>query len=635
MCGIAGFVNPEGPSPADPRILARMVRSLAHRGPDDEGSWTGDGAFLGHRRLSVIDLEGGHQPMTGEDGRVVAVFNGEIYNHRAIREDLQRRGHVFRTRSDTEVLVHGWEEEGHAFWQRIQGMFALAIWDARTRTLVLVRDRMGKKPLYYGLPGREVVFASELRAMMVHPAVPREVDPEALWRLLVMESVPAPRAILRGVRKVPPGGVVEWRDGQVREWLWYRLQPGALGEAAPRTEDEALARIEATLVRAVDDRLETEVPLGVFLSGGLDSTAVLWALTRLRDPATLDTYTIGFEDPSYDESGPAREVARFLGTRHHEEVLGPRAAVDLVRRVPDLADEPLADPSLIPTHLLSRFARRSVTVALSGDGGDELFYGYPTFLADSLARRLVRWVPRRVWEQWLPRWVDGLPVSDRDMSRDFRARRLVRGLPFSPARRHFAWIGGFLPQDAFGVLSPEVRRALPDPDEDPFPEVDRWQEVCGGGEDLRTIACLYARLYLGDGVLTKVDRASMAVGLEVRSPLLDTRMVELAFSLPSEWSLRGATTKRLLRRMLEGRVPRSILRRPKKGFGIPLSRWIREDLRPLVEEHLSPDRLRREGFFDPGAVRALVEAHLSGRRNHRKEIYPLLVFQLWLSRHLL
>jgi len=635
MCGIAGFVHPEGPSPADPRILARMVRSLAHRGPDDEGLWSGEGAFLGHRRLSVIDLEGGHQPMTGEDGRVVVVFNGEIYNHQALRESLQRKGHVFRTRSDTEVLVHGWEEEGHSFWQRLHGMFAVALWDARTRTLALVRDRMGKKPLYYGLPGREVVFASELRPLMIHPAVSRAVDPEALWRLLVMEAVPAPRAILQGVRKVMPGGVVEWRDGEVREWLWYRLQPGETGEDGPRSEGEAVARIEETLLEAVGDRLESEVPLGVFLSGGLDSTAVLWALSRLRDPASLDTFTIGFEDPSYDESGPAREVARFLGTRHHEERLGAQAALDLVRRVADLADEPLADPSLIPTHLLCRFARRSVTVALSGDGGDELFYGYPTFLVDSLARGLVRWTPRRLWQRWLPRWVDRLAVSDRDMSLDFRARRLVLGLPFAPARRHFAWIGGFLPEEAWHVLSPEVRRGLPDPVRDPYPEVDRWQELCGGGEDLRTIACLYARLYLGDGVLTKVDRASMAVGLEVRSPLLDSRMVELAFSLPPEWSLRGSVTKRLLRRMLEGKVPRPILRRPKKGFGIPLSRWLREDLRPLVEETLSVERLRREGLFEPEAVRALVEGHLSGRRNHRKEIYPLLVFQLWQSRYLL
>lgn len=635
MCGIAGFVNPAGPSPADPRILSRMVRSLAHRGPDDEGTWAGEGAFLGHRRLSVIDLQGGHQPMTGEDGRVVVVFNGEIYNHRVLREDLERKGHTFRTRADTEVLVHGWEEEGHAFWQRLQGMFALALWDSRTRTLVLVRDRMGKKPLYHGVFGREVVFGSELRAMMAHPAVPREVDPEALWRLLVMESVPAPRSILRGVRKVLPGGVVEWQDGQVREWLWYSLRPSVVGEAGPRSEGEAVARIEATLLEAVGDRLEAEVPLGVFLSGGLDSTAVLWALTRLRDPGTVDTYTIGFEDPSYDESAPAREVARFLGTRHHEEVLGPRVATDLVRRVADLADEPLADPSLVPTHLLSRFARRSVTVALSGDGGDELFYGYPTFLVDALARRVVQWAPRKLWQQWLPRWVDGLPVSDRDMSLDFRLRRLLRGLPFSAARRHFAWVGGFLPGEAWRVLSPEVRSAVPDPEGNPFPEVDFWHETCGSGQDLRTIACLYARLYLGDGVLTKVDRASMAVGLEVRSPLLDTRMVELAFTMPPEWSLRGGTTKRLLRRLLAGRVPRSILRRPKKGFGIPLSRWLREDLRPLVEEHLSGDRLRREGFFDPEAVRGIVEAHLAGRRNHRKEIYPLLVFQLWLSRHLL
>jgi asparagine synthase (glutamine-hydrolysing) len=633
MCGIAGFVHDRAPSDADPRILRRMTDAVAHRGPDDAGTFVRDGAHLGHRRLSIIDLAGGHQPLFNEDGRIALVFNGEIYNHGALREDLLARGHRFATRSDTEVLVHLWEDEGPALLGRLEGMFAFALWDAADRTLFLARDRMGKKPLYWGVFDGEAVFGSELRAMLAHPAVPRQVDPDALQRYLCLDYVPAPRSILQGVRKVLPGGWVRWQAGVAREGRWFDLVP-APRVPAPRPADAA-ARPWSTLKDAVSCRLESEVPLGIFLSGGLDSTAVLCALAEGRDPATLDTFTVGFEDPSYDESGPARAVAQALGTRHHERVLSGSAALSLVRQVATLADEPLADPSLLPTHLLARFAREHVTVALSGDGGDELFYGYPTFLADGSARLAARWLPGFVRRSWLPAVAARIPRSDRDMSLDFRLSRFVRGLRFGAADRHFAWIGGFLPDDARDVLSPDLHGALPPPDGPPYPDVAAWQALCGGGDDLPAIACLYARLYLADGVLAKVDRATMAVGLEARAPLLDSRVVSLALSMAPSLSLSGGTTKAVMRRMLKGRVPDAILHRPKKGFGIPLAAWLRGDLRLLLREHLDPGKLRREGLFRPEAVTRLVDAHLSGAANLRKELYALLVFELWMSRHLL
>jgi asparagine synthase (glutamine-hydrolysing) len=633
MCGITGFVHSHDSSSADPAILARMMDAIAHRGPDDEGTWSSEGAWLGHRRLSIIDVAGGHQPIAGEDGRVVVVFNGEIYNHRDLQEELQARGHTFATRSDTEVLVHLWEESGPAMLSRLEGMFAIALWDARDRTLFLARDRMGKKPLFWGLFDGELVFGSELRALLAHPAVPRRVDPDALYRYLTLDYVPAPRSILAGVRKVVPGGFVRWSGGEPEEGRWFDLVPTP--GSGPTKPDEAAAELWTTLRRAVDRRLESEVPLGVFLSGGIDSTAVLAAMAQGRDPATIDTFTIGFEDPSYDESGPARAVAKALGTRHHERILSGSTAASLVQRVASIADEPLADPSLLPTHLLARFAREHVTVALSGDGGDELFYGYPTFTVDRAGRRAARWLPGPVRRSWLPRAVAHLPRSDRDMSLDFRLGRFARGLRFPATDRHFAWIGGFAPETALDLLSPDASSSLAGRAAEPYPDVAAWRAACGGGEDLPTIACLYARLYLGEGVLAKVDRASMAVALEVRAPLLDSEVVGLALTLSPSLNLVGRTTKALLRRMLRGRIPDAILRRPKKGFGVPLARWLRTDLRSLLDEHLAPSKIAREGYFRPEAVSRLVAAHLSGAANVRKELYSLLVFELWLSRHLL
>jgi asparagine synthase (glutamine-hydrolysing) len=634
MCGITGFIRTRDTSPADPAILARMTQAIAHRGPDDEGFWSSDGAWLGHRRLSIIDVAGGHQPIANEDGRVVVVLNGEIYNHHELRQDLQSRGHVFSTRSDTEVLVHLWEDEREAMLSHLEGMFAIALWDARDRTLLLARDRMGKKPLFYGLFDGDLVFGSELRSMMAHPAVPRRVDPDALYRYLTLDYVPAPRSILAGVRKVMPGGYAIFHDGEVQEGHWFDLRPTWQNFRVTKPP-EAAAMLWSTLRQEVQRRLESEVPLGVFLSGGLDSTAVLAAMAEGRDPATIDTFTIGFEDPSYDESGPARAVADAIGTRHHQHILSMDSAASLVRGVVSIADEPLADPSLLPTYLLARFARQHVTVALSGDGGDELFYGYPTFRVDGAARFLARWLPGKARSDWLPRAVDLVPKSDRDMSLDFRLARFVRGLKYGSIDRHFAWIGGFDPGLALGVMSPDLLAARNDGSDEPYPDVSAWRLRAGGGDDLATIACVYARLYLGDGVLSKVDRATMAVGLETRAPLLDSDMVGLALSMSPALSLSGHTTKALMRLMLRGKVPEPILARPKKGFGIPMANWLRTGLRPLLEEHLAPSKIAREGFFRPEVVSGLLASHLSGAANVRKELYSLLVFELWLSRYLL
>lgn len=625
MCGITGFVRKDEADITDIEILHRMTRSLAHRGPDDEGFYTDKGAFLGHRRLSIIDVAHGKQPLTNEDGRVAIVFNGEIYNHHDLRHDLMARGHIFRTRSDTEVLVHLWEDEREGMIGRLEGMFAFALWDSRDRTLLLARDRMGKKPLYYGIFMGEIVFASELRALLIHPSVGRDIDVRSLYRYLTLDYVPAPRSILKQVNKVEAGGYVLFSKGVAREGRYTDIKVPK--EALKLGFSEATSAVWQTLCESTKRRLESEVPLGVFLSGGLDSTAVLAAMTNLVPPNRISTFTIGFDDPSFDESGPARVVARHFGTDHHESVLSGEEAVHLVRDVAGIVDEPLADPSVIPTFLLSRFARRHITVALSGDGGDELFYGYPTFIADSIGEFFSHVLPMSARLR-IPRIATLLPTSDKNWSLPLKIERFARGLSYGRYERQFAWIGSFSPEMARFIMNAEV-------DEPPYPDCNFHLSHCEGWPPLKKLAYLYCKLYLGEGVLAKVDRSSMAVGLEVRSPFLDSEMVRLAFALPPSLSLSGRTTKILIRRMLANRVPSSILSRPKKGFGIPLARWLRTDLRPLISEFLAPKKLLSEGFFRPDVVSKLVNDHMSGRRDYRKEIYALLVFELWLSRWIL
>ncbi|HNZ03896.1 MAG TPA: asparagine synthase (glutamine-hydrolyzing) [Myxococcota bacterium] len=635
MCGITGFTRFGGACQDDDAVLSRMTASLSHRGPDDDGRWIGNGACLGHRRLSIIDVAGGRQPLLSEDGQVVVVCNGEIYNHHELRALVISRGHRLSTRSDCEVLVHLWEDEGTAMLERLDGMFAFALWDSRTRTLALARDRMGKKPLFWSRVGRDAVFGSELRAVVTHPDVSRRVDPTSLYRFLTLDYVPTPYSIFEGVFKVQPGGFVVIDAEGVREGRFHEL---TVPLKPTETDERTAARdVWDSLVRATGARLESEVPLGVFLSGGLDSGAVLAAMAEHVDPAGISTFTIGFEDPTFDESAPAGLVAKKFGTKHHVRRISGAQALELVQETPTIADEPLADYSILATTLLSRFAREHVTVALSGDGGDELFYGYDTFRADRWASFIDAMPLSRLFKRVLPAAASMIPVSDRNMGLDYKVSRMARGLRYGRYERHLAWTGSFDPADVrppAGVLSDDFAGMLNVLDSDPYPDVNRVLQGAGDADPLKLLSLLYARLYLLDGVLVKVDRASMSTGLEVRSPFLDTRMVELAMSLPPGLNLNGGRTKQLMRTMLEGRLPDEILTLPKKGFGVPMASWLRADLRPLLEDLLSPERLRRQGIFRPEAVSFLVDSHMSKKRNCRKELFNLLVFQLWHQRWL-
>jgi asparagine synthase (glutamine-hydrolysing) len=577
MCGIAGFVG-EG-SRED---LVKMTRALAHRGPDDEAFQIDDAnrVFFGFRRLAIIDPEGGRQPIWNEDESICVIFNGEIYNHVELRRELEEKGHRFRTdHSDTETLVHGYEEWGEDLPIRLNGMFAFAVWDRSRRRLFMARDRFGEKPLYY-FSGREAfAFSSELSALMLHPQADRSLDHRSLQKFFAYGYIPAPNAIYRGARKLPGGChlSLDLRSGKTAETRYWRFAIDA-EESAPAEREAALAEeLRELLHRAVARRLVSDVPLGIFLSGGIDSSAILALAARQRPAASLDSFTIGFTEPSFDESRFARDVATAIGTRHHEKILYLDSARDLMERVLTGLDEPLGDPSILPMFLLSRFARESVTVALSGDGGDELFAGYDPFAALAPANWYHRLVPAPV-HLLLRRLANALPLSTRNMSIDFRVRRALTGLSYPPALWNPVWMAPVEPRMMSALFNEPLET------EDLYSEaIDVWDR--SGSRNLvdRTLE-FFTNLYLQDDILTKADRASMMVSLESRAVFLDNDVVEFCQRLPHGYKLRNGQRKFLLKKAIAGLVPQTVLTRSKKGFGIPVSRWLREvPTRPPLE----------------------------------------------------
>jgi len=631
MCGIAGIFDATG-APIERSVLAEMTRTLAPRGPDSEGFWFGEGVGLGHRRLAVIDLSpAASQPMANEDGSVVVVFNGEIYNHGDLRADLLAHGHVFRSRSDTEAIVHGYEEWGDAVVERLDGMFAFALWDARRRRLFAGRDRMGKKPFYFAeiaRPGRPplLAFASELKALLGVPGFDRGIAPQALVDYLTYEYVPAPHAIFAGARKLDAAETltVELRDQRpiVRVARYWQLPFPE--EHRPRRAQQAAEELRQLLRGAVERRLVADVPLGIFLSGGIDSSTVAAIASKVAGER-VKTFAIGFSDASFDESGHAATVARYLGTEHHEQRIDAPTLLAALPTVVRFLDEPLADASIVPTYLLARFARQHVTVALGGDGGDELFAGYPTFFAEPFGRVFFDGLPG-VGQRLVARFASLLPARTGYFSFDFKLNQFLRGGRDSGPRRHQRWMASFLPEELDQVLLPEIRRAAqPDP---------LAAAALAGGtarDPWDRLMAFYARLYLAHDVNTKVDRAAGAVGLEVRAPFLDTAVVSFACALPPNLRMRRLTSKYILKLAMQNHLPREIIERRKQGFGVPVARWMREELAPLVREQLAPDKLRGEGFFDPGAVARLVDDHLLGRRDRRKALWTLLLFESWLG----
>src|SRR3989449_4882988 len=598
MCGICGVA---GGDPSHGRdLVARMCDSMVHRGPDDAGIEQVDGVTLGMRRLSIIDLAGGHQPMHNEDATVWVVENGEIYNHRELREQLIAAGHTFVTQSDTEVLVHGYEQWGEGVVERLNGMFAFAVLDRRGSVLLLARDRVGIKPLHYAIDGDRLVFASELKALLRDGALRKGVDPVALDEYLTYEFVPTPRSIVRGVSKLRPGHTLTWslttHAAAVRRYWAPELNVDGANGDRERDLDDECAALRAVLRESVRKELISDVPLGVFLSGGIDSSAVAAMMTELG--GEVKSFSVGFAERSFDESAHAREVAAHLGTDHHELTLEPGMLLGLIPKLPSLLDEPLGDASIIPTYLLSEFTRRHVKVALGGDGGDELFAGYPTLQAHRLAGYYLR-APGLLRRRVVEPVVRLLPVSRSNLSLDFPAKRFVAGAGHTVAERHQRSMRSFAREDPSTLLSPEVRTEAAATDGESL--VAEYASI----DALNQALMIDMRLYLENDILVKLDRASMMASLEGRVPVLNNDFVAYATSLPLHMKLNGLRTKFLLKQALRGILPDRILDRPKKGFGIPVAEWFRGPLKEQMLSALSRDRLAAHGLFRPRAVQQL------------------------------
>jgi asparagine synthase (glutamine-hydrolysing) len=616
MCGICGIAGPG----ADVEAVRRMNGRLVHRGPDSDGEFAADGVALAMRRLSIIDLERGDQPIANEDGTVTVVQNGEIYNYRELRRELEGRGHRFRTASDTEVLVHLFEEHGEDFAERLRGMFAIAIWDARERRLLLARDRFGIKPLYYRLRDGALSFASELKALLEQPGFSREIDPRAVAAFLAFNSIPAPLTIFAEARKLPPGTLAVWRDGELRQRRYARPAPVPAAETRRRPAGELADELRETLRGSVRAHLEADVPVGVLLSGGVDSAGLV-ALAAAEQAEPVKTFSVGFEEASFDELERARLVADRYGAEHHEIVLCPDA-VELFPKLVEAFDEPFGDSSALPTYLVSELTAGEVKVALSGEGGDELFGGYYTYVADLLAPRVGRLAALAA------PLIERLPSSDAKVSFDYKAKRFARGAAKAdPLERHLIWKE---------IHSREAQAALlggRDPGWDP---VDLYREryaETAGAEPLARLQDVDLGIYLVDDLLVKTDRSSMAHSLELRVPFLDNEVAALALGLATPLKVRGTAKKRLLRQALAPLLPKQVLRGPKQGFSIPVAAWLRGPLQGFARETLSAETLARQGWLDPAAVVRLLDDHCAGREDLSRQLWGLIAFTLWFDRY--
>ena len=619
MCGIYGLLQPRGDTVPG---LQKMRRHLAHRGPDGEGLERLSNAILGHQRLSIIDLtETGAQPMWDVRRHVCITFNGEIYNYRELRDECRKAGMEFRSASDTEVILNLYLVQGTRAFARLNGIFAFGLIDTRTGDAFLVRDPAGIKPLYYGRSANGIAFASELGALIASGWFPLDVDPSALQVYMQLDFVPSPMSIVRGIRKLPGATLLHVsRDGteSVRR---FSDVPDEEIPASPNPEAD-VDRFSALMRQVVERQMIADVPVGIFLSGGIDSSIVAHSATQVA--GRVSTFSIAFDEPSFDERPYFETVARAIGSEHHTETLGPSTMLDLFPRVASLVSEPLADGSIFPTYFLSRYTRQHVKVALSGDGADELFGGYPTHRLSSIGRTAAL-LPRSVRNAIANGAHRLLPVSHANLSLDYRIKKFLEGLDRDPLVQNERWLASFQPEEIAEVATffdPEAQRAL-------VATFHAAVENVSPGRPLERILRLDRRFYLQDGVLVKTDRASMASSLEVRVPFLDNAMIAFANGLTADRKVRGRTSKWLLREYARRYFPESIWRRPKKGFGAPLARWFRADLRPLVRDTLSPSRLERDGFFRTDAVMTLLEEHESGKRDHRKKIFNVLMFTMW------
>jgi asparagine synthase (glutamine-hydrolysing) len=623
MCGIAGFIVKDKNAPMAEReaLLDAMCRVIKHRGPDDQGMFVKNRAAIGMRRLSIIDLAGGHQPIFNEDGTIAIVFNGEIYNFQELKKELESRGHRFQTNSDTETIVHAYEEFGEDCPNHLRGMFAFAIWDEKEEKLFVARDRVGKKPLYFTrTKSGALLFGSELKSLLLHPEFEREINNEALDAYLTFGYVPDPLCIFRNVEKLAPGHFLIFQnDKTITKQYWdFRYE---ISET--RKEEDYLDELRSLIDEAVRVRLISEVPLGAFLSGGVDSSAVVGYMARnMNQP--VKTFSIGFDEDSYDELKYARIAAKHFGTDHHEFIVTP----DIVEIVDELVwhfDEPFADSSALPTYMVSKLARDYVTVILSGDGGDELFAGYTRYVVDKKRSSMAR----------LPRFVrEGLmkPLSERLPHGAF-GRNYLRNVSLAPVDRYIDSISHFTQLNKRILYTKDFRAKLGNNRFSAGHKLFRsYAEKIDTGDAVDKLLYLDSKTYLPGDILTKVDRMSMAVSLEARTPLLDHKLIEFVTRIPSSSKLKGLETKHIFKRAVRSLVPDEILDRPKQGFGVPIQEWINRQLREQIHETLMSQKVRERGIVEPDYIALLLEEHERNRRDHSSTLWALFVLELWYRR---
>jgi asparagine synthase (glutamine-hydrolysing) len=620
MCGIAGIVRTDG-APVDRDLVERMNEAIRHRGPDEDGFYFNDGVALAMRRLAIIDLKTGQQPIHNHDRTRWLVFNGEIYNYRDVRAQLEKLGHKFYTDSDTEVVVAAYDQYGTDCPKHLRGMFAFAIWDERDKSLFLARDRVGKKPLLYAqLPG-QLAFASEFSALVLHPDVSRDVDREAIHHYLSFMCVPAPLTAYRAIRKLEPGHWLLWRNGEIKTERYWQLD---FSQKTSMSEAEAGERLIELLREAVRIRLMSEVPLGAFLSGGIDSSAVV-ALMAQESTERVKTFSIGFEEQDFSEVHHARRVAEHVGADHHEFIVRP----DAMQILPTLVEhygEPFADSSAIPSYYVSRETRRHVTVALNGDGGDECFAGYERYTAMNLARAYASLPGNRLMRSV----TEALPASKSRRNPIGKAQRFVAAASLPPIERYLRWMSSFDEDAKLKLYSDSFRTETAGYRTKAF--FEPWFAKINGGGIVDATLLTDTMTYLPNDLLVKMDIASMSVSLEARSPFLDHHLMEFAASLPEKMKLRRMTTKYLLKKVLKDIVPGENLTRKKMGFGVPIGYWFRGSMKAFLRETLLSDTSLRRGFFDPQRVRAIVDEHVEGKTDHSHRLWSLMMLELWFQR---
>jgi len=625
MCGIAGIFHVKTLEPVRRNLLKAMTDTLVHRGPDDEGFFIAGPIGLGHRRLSIIDLADGHQPMTNEDRTVWVVFNGEIYNFTDLHGFLESKGHRFQTRSDTEVIVHLYEEMGESCFGELRGMFSIAIWDDRKKKLILARDRVGKKPLYYYHDGSKLLFASEIKAILQIPGISRDIDLEALSDYFSFLYVPAPKSIFKSIRKVLPGHFLVASADGVRQTKYWDL---SFAQTDELSEEKWCENLSEALQEAVRLRLMSEVPLGAFLSGGVDSSSVVAMMQNAID-APVITSSIGFEEREFNELPYARSVASHFGTDHHEQIVRPDA-LEVIQKLAWHYDEPFADASAVPTYYVSKVAREHVTVALSGDGGDENFAGYRRYYFDRRENYIRGWVPAGVRQRVFGALASVYPKADW-APRIFRGRATFQNLARCPVEAYFRSIAGCQPELKRELLHGDIQRQLND-----YDSLDVLREYYNKADTddlLSKVQYVDIKTYLTDDILAKVDRASMAVSLEVRAPILDHKFMELAARIPSTLKLRGVKGKYIFKKMLEQRLPQAVLDRPKMGFAVPIAQWFRGDLKEMAHDLILGSKA--DDLLQQNTVERIWAEHQRGFRDRSTELWTLLMFRLWQQKYLI